>query len=759
MTIRYLLVTLSLAFSPYAFSQGFYDQNTVQLLEIFFSQTNWDYQMDTAMSGDETYLIADSVRVNGETFFDVGVKYKGNSSYNQNNDKNPLHINLDYVNEDQHYDHYTDLKLGTNYQDPSCVREVLSYDILRKYMDAPLSNYMNVYINNQLTGLYTNDESINKHFLGGHYYDAEGEFFKCNPSGGAGPGGGGYPDLTWQGTDSTDYYTRYELQSEAGWAELLAFINTLNNNPTTIDEILDVDRVLWMLAYNNVLVNLDSYSGQFKQNYYLYRDLNNRWVPTIWDLNMSFGGFPGNNLSISGMQNMTPLFSNDANHPLIQKLLAIPQYQKMYIAHMRTITNENFANGEYLVKANELMDVIDASVSSDPNGFYTYTQFQNSLTTNISGGGGGPGGGQSIPGIQVLMDARNTYLQSTTQFAQSPPVISNVLPSSSTPAYGSEVSVTAAVSNATDVYLGYRLNHILRFYRYEMFDDGQHNDGSAGDGVYGASFTMNGNTAEYYIYAENANAGVFSPERAEHEFYTLQIAASNLIAGSVVINELLTGNSIQEDEYGESNDWVEFYNTTNEVIDLSGAYLSDDALQLNKWQFSAGTVILPHDYLIAWVDDDEEQLFIHTNFNLGSLGETVILSDANLQLIDQVTYPVMTDDVSYGRYPNGAGPWIYMSTTFDAENSSGTNITVNNQALSGVLQVFPNPFHDIITVNYSKSSNLQLEVMDVSGRTIERTSISTTNKALNTGNWGSGAYVLRFTDEDGFSASVRVIKQ
>jgi spore coat protein CotH len=38
---------------------------------------------------------------------------------------------------------------------------------------------------------------------------------------------------------------------------------------------------LWMLAFNNVFVNLDSYTGGFSQNYYLYKDENRRFNPVV----------------------------------------------------------------------------------------------------------------------------------------------------------------------------------------------------------------------------------------------------------------------------------------------------------------------------------------------------------------------------------------------------------------------------------------------------------------------------------------------
>ena len=58
----------------------------------------------------------------------VGVKYKGNSSYNINNVKNPINIRLDYLNNGQSIDGYNVLKLSNGFMDPSFVREVLSYE-------------------------------------------------------------------------------------------------------------------------------------------------------------------------------------------------------------------------------------------------------------------------------------------------------------------------------------------------------------------------------------------------------------------------------------------------------------------------------------------------------------------------------------------------------------------------------------------------------------------------------------------------------
>ena len=314
-----LICVLAFASISSTIAQGFYDRATVQTIEVFFGASNWDAQMDLLASTTEDYLLADSVRINGVVYDSVGVKYKGNSSYNANNNKNPIHIELDYIHGNYDYQGYTDIKLQNGYQDPSMIREVLSYAVLEQYMDCPKANFANVYINGTLRGLYSSAESINRKFNGDHYYTSNGSFIKCNPVGGAGPGATVSPDLRYINADTASYANGYELKSTYGWNDLVAMIDTLNNNFAQIESILDVDRALWMLAFNNVLVNLDSYSGAFRQNYYLYKDLNERFITTVWDLNMSFAGFPGG--TGSGNYTATSLdpMSNSTStiHPLI----------------------------------------------------------------------------------------------------------------------------------------------------------------------------------------------------------------------------------------------------------------------------------------------------------------------------------------------------------------------------------------------------------------------------------------------------------
>ena len=135
--MKYLFFTLFTLVTSLVTAQDFYDLSKVQTIEVTFAESNWDQLMDNAYASDAGYILAERVIINGSTFDSIGVKYKGNSSYRSNQVKNPWHIELDTY-KDHEYDGYTDIKLANGYKDPSFIRDVLSYQIVGQYMDAPI---------------------------------------------------------------------------------------------------------------------------------------------------------------------------------------------------------------------------------------------------------------------------------------------------------------------------------------------------------------------------------------------------------------------------------------------------------------------------------------------------------------------------------------------------------------------------------------------------------------------------------------------
>lgn len=693
-----LFIVFAISGNQRAAAQDFYAIDAIQEIRIYFSQPNWDYLLDSLNAADEdARLIAPLLIINGVAFDSVGVKYKGNSSYNPNRPKNPFSIDLNEVI-DQDYQGHTLIKLSNGFKDPSFLREALGYEIANQYMAAPKANYARVYVNDNYHGLYTNVESVKSKFLSERFYSSDNALFKCDPTmGAANPPGcpqpmGGGATFTYHGADSTCYMRFYEIESDYGWNELVDAANVLNNTPINTHLAFDVDRILWMLAFNNILVNLDSYSGS-GHNYYAYKDDNGRFCPILWDLNETFGSFsnaglPGPGLNLAQMQQLDPvLHINNPNRPFIQKILANPKYRKSYIAHMRTILAENFVNNNYQTRGQSLQALINTAVQEDVNKLYSYANFQSNLLNNVVSGN------STIPGIATLMEARETFLLSHPEWQHIPPAIANVNPGTTTAVIGNSVQITATVSNATLVRLRYRFTRAGIFVEAPMFDDGAHGDGAAGDGVYGASLTpgIAGKT-DYYIYAENNTAAMFSPQRAEHEFYTLTVTSGmGIAAGAVVINEFLAANDQGvTDPAGQYEDWIELYNTTSEDISLEGVFLSDDATNPDKWAFPAAT-IPAGGFLLLWADEDQNQEGLHTNFKLSKSGEEILLSNTDGSIIDEVVFGAQETDVSWGRCPDGTGAFTAMTPTPGSANLDCTTAVAEPGEGRISLRVFPNP--------------------------------------------------------------------
>lgn len=125
-----------------------------------------------------------------------------------------------------------------------------------------------------------------------------------------------------------------------------------------------------------------------------------------------------------------------------------------------------------------------------------------------------------------------------------------------------------------------------------------------------------------------------------------------VLTGGVLISELLASNDTGlNDEDGETSDWIELLNITNNVIDLNGWYLTDDAGDLTKWQFperpvAAGEMLV----VFASGKDRNEGEELHTNFRLSSGGEFLAMVEPDgITISDQYDpYPEQFSDVSYG---------------------------------------------------------------------------------------------------------------
>ncbi len=140
---------------------------------------------------------------------------------------------------------------------------------------------------------------------------------------------------------------------------------------------------------------------------------------------------------------------------------------------------------------------------------------------------------------------------------------------------------------------------------------------------------------------------------------------SSLVRPTVVINEFLAVNdTINADNAGEYDDWVEIYNTGTAVVQFDGLYLSDDESNPLKWALPTGQGIDPSGFALFWCDDDDgegdsgaaSQGDHHTSFNLSSVGETLMLTYAvggDSVMVDAIEFGNQTADISAARVPDG----------------------------------------------------------------------------------------------------------
>lgn len=517
--ILVLLCMLGCSFA--ARSQDIFHPDSVLEVKIYFEEPNWRHILDSLKDDRKEERLDGKTYVNGVLYEKVAVRFKGNSSYHsaEKNGEVKLPLNIKFDKDNKLPGGYNRLKLANGFRDPSFIREVLSYEIARKYVPAPKANFAKVYINDQYLGLYTSAEDVDNVFLDEHYNYEKGIMFKCDPDWRA-----ERPDhcpeadkasLMYLGEDSLCYKGLYELKSDWGWSELIRLTEALQEPDAELEKLLDIEQALWMLAFDNVLVNLDSYVGAFSHNFYLYQDSFGMFHPILWDMNLSFGGFTlltvEDDLDTEGLQRFS-LFTNYTNdkRPLTSKLLKNDFYRKIYVAHVKTILEENFFNGLFNVRVDSLMNFVDTLVQEDSNKLYTYEDFLENKDTTVSADG------FPIIGLKELMKERVAYLIDHPLIKRESPEIGEVKHEQ----VDDKVQIEAKVSGAEQVWLCYRTSPLLSFSKIKMKDGIVTSTGSDQSEIWYAEISA-ADIQDYYIIAEGEKAAILKPRRAAKEFFSV----------------------------------------------------------------------------------------------------------------------------------------------------------------------------------------------------------------------------------------------
>lgn len=147
----------------------------------------------------------------------------------------------------------------------------------------------------------------------------------------------------------------------------------------------------------------------------------------------------------------------------------------------------------------------------------------------------------------------------------------------------------------------------------------------------------------------------------------------------VVLNEVSASNlSNFADNNGEYEDWVELYNTTGALVDISGWHLSDNQNNPTKWAFPVGTQVPANGRLMVFCSGRDAftlPLIFHTNFKLSQgQNEWIILADAGGNVMDDFQLSARCkENHSRGRTTDGAATWsLFQTPTPNAANAGAS---------------------------------------------------------------------------------------
>jgi gliding motility-associated-like protein len=148
-------------------------------------------------------------------------------------------------------------------------------------------------------------------------------------------------------------------------------------------------------------------------------------------------------------------------------------------------------------------------------------------------------------------------------------------------------------------------------------------------------------------------------------------------SSQVVINEWSCSNiNGFADNYGEREDWIEFYNPTGAAVSLQGYFLSDNVNNPDKWAFPAGSSVPANGYLRVICSGRNEVSggFVHAGFKMTQTKpEELVFSSPTLTVLESYVLEPAQMDHSRGRTTDGAATWTLFTTPTPGATNTGAS--------------------------------------------------------------------------------------
>jgi hypothetical protein len=324
-----------------------YEPNVLRTIFLDFENPDWEAELQDFHGTDVD--VPATLTVDGKTYKNVGVHFRGMSSYMgvPAGYKRSLNVSIDMADSKQKLHGYKTLNLLNAHEDASLMSSVLYSQIARQYIPAPKANFVKVVINGESWGVYASVQQFDKVFLEENFKSTKGTRWKVRGS----PGGRG--GLEYFGDDIAAYRRVFEMKGdddEAAWKALINLCKVLNQTPPekleeALKPIIDVDGLLWFLALDVALINNDGYWTR-ASDYSLYLDAKGKFHIIPHDMNeafrpgISFGG-PGGMFRFPPPGEILPLPLQDVLQLTAEQKKQLAELQKEVDAKLEKLLTED----------------------------------------------------------------------------------------------------------------------------------------------------------------------------------------------------------------------------------------------------------------------------------------------------------------------------------------------------------------------------------------------------------------------------------
>jgi hypothetical protein len=376
-----------------------YDAGTLRTIFLQFEDADWERELADFHNSDVE--VPATMTVDGRTYKDVGVQFRGASSFRMvpAGVKRSLNVSIDSVVDGQNLGGYRTLNLLNANNDPTFLRAFLYTQIAQRYIPTPKMNFVRVVINGESWGVYLNAQQFNTDFVRDWFKVTRGARWKApgSPRGQAG--------LEYLGDDPARYGRLYEIKSKddaESWQALIRLTRVLNETPpdkleAALAPMLDIDGALKFLAVEVAMVNSDGYWTR-ASDYNLYRDTTGRFHIVPHDVNEALGGEGGGRAFTGRGAQLDPLVAiDDPSKPLRSKLLAVPALRERYLTYVREIATKWLDWDAVQPILKPAHDLIAAEVKVDTRKLYDLAGFEAGIAASNNP-------------LKSFLDARRAYL-------------------------------------------------------------------------------------------------------------------------------------------------------------------------------------------------------------------------------------------------------------------------------------------------------------------------------------------------------------